>query len=97
LSRTTADAAIDTFNVFAQFQWRVTPDLRLDFEVRDRDEDNKTNYLALNPLTGQYGYIGTDGGLAARPTAGTTAFTSLRPPAASCRSAISRLPATISI
>src|SRR4029077_2301349 len=29
-----------------------------------RGEDNKTNYLALNPLTGQYGYIALDGGLA---------------------------------
>jgi len=66
LSRKTADAAIDTFNLFAQFQTNITDDLRLDFELRDRNEDNKTNYLALNPLTGQYGYIATDGGLAAQ-------------------------------
>jgi len=35
-----------------------------DGEVRGREEDNKTNYLAFNPLTGQYGYIAIDGGLA---------------------------------
>ena len=64
LSQKTALAAIDTFNGFAQLQINPTAQLRLDFEVRDREEDNKTNYVALNPLTGQYGYIAIDGGLA---------------------------------
>jgi hypothetical protein len=32
--------------------------------LRDRNEDNRTNYLAFNPQTGQYGYIAIDGGLA---------------------------------
>jgi MtrB/PioB family decaheme-associated outer membrane protein len=64
LSQQTAHAAIDTLNAFAQLQFNPTPELRLDFEVRDRDQDNKTNYLAFNLLTGQYGYIAIDGGLA---------------------------------
>lgn len=65
LSRDTALAEIDTFNGFAQFQYNATPQLRFDLEARYRSEDNKTNYVAYNPLTGQYGYIALDGGLAA--------------------------------
>ena len=65
LSRDTTLAEISTFNGFAQLQFNPTPQLRFDFEIRNRNEDNKTNYVALNPLTGQYGYIALDGGLAA--------------------------------
>ncbi|HEY3637846.1 MAG TPA: MtrB/PioB family outer membrane beta-barrel protein [Rhizomicrobium sp.] len=64
LSRLTADAAINLFNAFAQLQYFATPDLSFDFELRDHDEANLTNYLAYNPQTGQYGYIAIDGGLA---------------------------------
>ena len=64
LSRDTALAEIDTFNGFAQLQFNPTPQLRFDLEARFRNEDNKTNYVAFNPLTGQYGYIAIDGGLA---------------------------------
>src|SRR6185503_2338810 len=64
LSRDTALAEIATFNGFAQFQYNATPQLRFDLEARFRNEDNKTNYVAFNPLTGQYGYIAIDGGLA---------------------------------
>jgi MtrB/PioB family decaheme-associated outer membrane protein len=64
LSRDTALAEIDTFNGFAQFQYNPTSQLRFDLEARFREEDNKTNYVAYNPLTGQYGYIAIDGGLA---------------------------------
>jgi MtrB/PioB family decaheme-associated outer membrane protein len=63
LSRDTALAEIATFNGFAQFQYNVTSQLRFDLEARFRNEDNKTNYVAFNPLTGQYGYIAIDGGL----------------------------------
>ena len=63
LSRDSALAEISTFNGFAQLQFNPTSQLRLDFEVRSRNEDNKTNYVALNPLTGQYGYVALDGGL----------------------------------
>jgi len=64
LSRDTALAEIETFNGFAQFEYNPTPQLRFNLEARLRNEDNKTNYVALNPLTGQYGYIALDGGLA---------------------------------
>jgi hypothetical protein len=63
LSQDTALAEISTFNGFAQLQYNPTPRLRFDLEVRNRNEDNKTNYVAFNPLTGQYGYIALDGGL----------------------------------
>lgn len=64
LSQSHAHAAIDLFNAFAQLQYSVTSDFKLDFELRDRNEMNRTNYLAYNPLNGQYGYIAIDGGLA---------------------------------
>jgi MtrB/PioB family decaheme-associated outer membrane protein len=64
LSQRTAGASLDTYNVFAQVVATPTSNLRLDVEMRGRGEDNKTNYLGLNPLTGQYGYIALDGGLA---------------------------------
>jgi MtrB/PioB family decaheme-associated outer membrane protein len=64
LSRLTADAGINLFNAFAQLQYFASSDLSFDFELRDRDESNLTNYLAYNPQTGQYGYIAIDGGLA---------------------------------
>lgn len=65
LSRTRADAAINVFNAFAQLQYVASSDLTFDFELRDHNEDNLTNYTAYNPETGQYGYIAVDGGLAA--------------------------------
>ncbi len=64
LNRPTAKAAIDVFNAFAQFQYSFSPDFSVNFELRDRNEKNLTNYVAYNPLTGQYGYIAIDGGLA---------------------------------
>lgn len=64
LSRLTADAAINLFNAFAQLQYFASSDLSFDFELRDRNESNLTNYLSYNPQTGQYGYIAIDGGLA---------------------------------
>jgi len=64
LNRPRAGAAINLFNAFAQFQYTFSPSLSVDFELRDRNEANLTNYVAFNPLTGQYGYIAIDGGLA---------------------------------
>ena len=64
LSQIRAGAEIAAFNAFAQFQYTYSPDLTFVFELRDRNEDNSTNYMAFNPLTGQYGYIAIDGGLA---------------------------------
>lgn len=64
LSRTSADAAINILNAMVQYHYTVSPDLGLTLEARARDEENKTNYVAFNPQTGQYGYIAIDGGLA---------------------------------
>jgi len=64
LSQLHANAAINLFNAFAQFHYSVSPDIGLDLELRDRREDNQTNYVSFNPQTGQYGYIAIDGGLA---------------------------------
>lgn len=63
LSQRTAHAAINTFRAFAQFEYTPLPGLTLNFTLRDNSEDNLTNYVAFNPLTGQYGYIAIDGGL----------------------------------
>jgi Putative outer membrane beta-barrel porin, MtrB/PioB len=64
LSQSHAHAAIDLFNAFAQLQYVVSSAVTLDFELRDHNEMNRTNYVSYNPLTGQYGYIAIDGGLA---------------------------------
>lgn len=64
LNQLHANAAINLFNAFAQFHYVVSPDIGLDVELRDHNEDNRTNYLSFNPQTGQYGYIAIDGGLA---------------------------------
>lgn len=64
LSRARANAEIYVWNTFAQLQYFATPNLSFDVESRTRREDNLTNYLAFNPITGQYGYIAIDGGLA---------------------------------
>jgi len=64
LSRPRAGAAIDIFNAFSQLHYTLSPSVGLTLEVRDRQELNRTNYMAFNPQTGQYGYIAIDGGLA---------------------------------
>jgi hypothetical protein len=61
LSKQSADARIDTrmvdvraaFRPTAAFGWRVG--------LKHYSEDNKTRYLAYNPITGQYGYISENG------------------------------------
>ena len=63
LSRQTAKAAIETITGFAQLRWTPKPTIGVTIEARYRDEDNQTDYLAYNPLTLQYGYIGLDGAL----------------------------------
>ncbi|HEY4076021.1 MAG TPA: MtrB/PioB family outer membrane beta-barrel protein [Rhizomicrobium sp.] len=64
LGQQNAHAAIDVFNAFAQLQYVVSTKITLDFELRDRNEMNRTNYVAYNPVTNQYGYVAIDGGLA---------------------------------
>ncbi|MBS0380906.1 MAG: MtrB/PioB family outer membrane beta-barrel protein [Proteobacteria bacterium] len=61
LSQQTANARIDTglFDIKAVFH--PTPKFGWHAGLRWYREDNKTNYLAWNPLTGQYGYISENG------------------------------------
>ena len=63
LSRRTAKAGLDAVNGFVQFRWNADRDLALTLVTRYRNEDNKTDYSAFNPLTGEYGYMGLDGAL----------------------------------
>lgn len=63
LSRTSADAAINILNGLVQYHYTASPKLGLSLEARIRGEENKTNYVALNPLNGLYGYVALDGGL----------------------------------
>lgn len=61
LSRRSADVRIDTLNY--QLGLRLVPwsRLTLSAKFKYRDEDNDTRYTALNPLTGEFGYIIEDG------------------------------------
>jgi len=61
LSRQTANARIDTALLDAKVTLRPSPRLGWHAGLRWYREDNKTNYLAFNPLTGQYGYIAENG------------------------------------
>ena len=63
LTRQTAKASVETITGFAQLRWTPKPTLGVTVEARYRDEDNQTDYLAYNPLTMQYGYMGLDGAL----------------------------------
>lgn len=63
LSQTSANAAIDILNALVQYHYTASPNLGLTLEAKVRDENNKTNYVAFNPLTNQYGYLALDGGL----------------------------------
>jgi MtrB/PioB family decaheme-associated outer membrane protein len=63
LSRNRADASIETFDGFAQVSATPITDLSLTLEARLRDQDNTTDFMLLNPQTGDYGYIGLDGAL----------------------------------
>ena len=61
LSQKTADARIDTGLLDAKITLHPSPALGWHAGLRWYREDNKTNYLAFNPLTGQYGYIAENG------------------------------------
>lgn len=64
LSRDTAAAEIDNLLLQVGAQFVPFERLTLRGNFRYQDEDNKTEYTALNPLTGQYGYISEDGAAA---------------------------------
>lgn len=61
LSRRNANARIDTGLLDARLNFHPTPKFSWRGELRWYREDNKTRYLAFNPLTGQYGYISENG------------------------------------
>jgi MtrB/PioB family decaheme-associated outer membrane protein len=62
LSQDSANADIDTLLLNASLRTNFWKPLRLEARYRYYDQDNDTRYLAFNPLTGEYGYIVTDGG-----------------------------------
>lgn len=62
LSRTEADAEIDTLLVDLALHLNPWRPLRLKLRARHYDQDNDTSYTAFNALAGAYGYIIEDGG-----------------------------------
>jgi MtrB/PioB family decaheme-associated outer membrane protein len=63
LSQASAGARIDTLVLHVGGSITPLRDLTLHAKARFYDEDNSTRYSAFNPLTGQSGYIGLDGGI----------------------------------
>lgn len=64
LSRRTAEARINNRLLQTKINASPTRNLRLRASIRAWRQDNKTTpFITLNPLTGQYGYVVTDGGL----------------------------------
>lgn len=61
LSQTSADARIDTQMIDVRVVFRPTPAFGWHAGLKHYAEDNKTQYLAYNPITGQYGYISENG------------------------------------
>ena len=61
LSQKSANARIDTGLLDARVTFHPTPAFGWHAGLRWYREDNKTRYLAYNPLTGQYGYISENG------------------------------------
>lgn len=63
LSRSSAQARIDTLLVKLRADFRPTRKLSWHAQLRRHDEDNQTRYTMYNPLTGQYGYVPESGSL----------------------------------
>ena len=61
LSQKSANTRIDTGLLDARVTFHPTPAFGWHAGLRWYREDNKTRYLAYNPLTGQYGYISENG------------------------------------
>lgn len=61
LSKTSANARIDTKLFDAKVSFHPTHAFGWHADLRYYKEDNKTRYVAYNPLTGQYGYISENG------------------------------------
>ena len=73
LSQQTSNARIDTLLGEAGVSLSPSGSLTLRAKLRHYEENNKTSYTAFNPLTGQYGYIGDDGGMAFFPLSNVSA------------------------
>lgn len=67
LSQSSADARLGQLTGFMRWVARPGRKLRLNARLRFMEQNNRTRYLALNPLTGQYGYIALDGGTVGIP------------------------------
>ncbi|CAB1367815.1 conserved protein of unknown function [Denitratisoma oestradiolicum] len=63
LSQKSAQARIDTRLAHLGATLPLFRDLTLNASFRHYEENNRTRYTALNPLTGQSGYLGLDGGI----------------------------------
>jgi MtrB/PioB family decaheme-associated outer membrane protein len=63
LNQKSAGARIDTLLAHLGGAFSPLRDLSLQAKLRHYEEDNKTRYTAFNPLTGQSGYLGLDGGV----------------------------------
>jgi MtrB/PioB family decaheme-associated outer membrane protein len=63
LSRRSAGARIDTKLAHLEGSFSPAQDLSLLARLRHYEEDNRAQYNAFNPLTGQYGYLALDGSL----------------------------------
>jgi len=61
LSESSAHARIDTGLFDAKLSFHPSSAFGWHADLRYYKEDNKTRYLAYNPLTGQYGYISENG------------------------------------
>ena len=73
LTKRSADAQIDTTLFDIGFVMRPTDKLDLNGKIRYYSTDNKTDFLACNPLTGQLGRLLNDGTGGAFVTPNTTA------------------------
>lgn len=61
LSTPNANARIDNLLVLTGIRLAPAPRVGVNLSLRYQDQDNATAYTALNPLTGEYGYVTEDG------------------------------------
>ena len=76
LSRSRGDARVDQLLVQSKLRFRPASAVSVDFGFRYSMRDNDTNYLSLNPASGQFGYVVEDESLTTRY--GAAAFSAQR-------------------
>lgn len=74
LARSSADAEVETLLLRGDLLLRPWKRLRLGARVRYFDREDKSNYTACNPATGEAGYVTEDGALAALAPVGGHQF-----------------------